>query len=722
MQKENLLNKIARKSSNPEIVKRAFKFAEEAHQGQKRASGQEYIIHPLRVAEKLSEIKLDSETIAAGLLHDVVDDTQKTLEDIEKEFGKNIAFLVEGVSKLGKLRYPKEDAQTLPIEERGKEQIDPRTENLRKMFFAMAKDIRVILIKLADRMDNMETLKFLPKEKQKRIAMETVEIFAPIANRLGIGEVKGTLEDLSFPYLYPKEYQWIKDNLKERFKQRTKYLESLKLVLIKMLKKEGIKPIDIHLRAKHYWSLYQKLLKHDMDLGKIHDLIALRIIAKDVEECYKILGIIHKYWKPLPGRIKDYIATPKTNNYRAIHTTVFCVNGKITEIQIKTPEMHQEAEYGICAHWAQKERITPKARTRSFTWVSQLKDWQEKVTKSKDFWKGLKFDFFIKRIFVFTPKGEVIDLPENATPIDFAFAVHTEIGKHCAGVKINGKMQPLSSTLNNGDVVDIIKDSSKKPSRDWLEFAKTNLASSEIKNWLKKESRPERLAQGIKILDEQLKQIQGISWNKVPKKKKEELVQYFSLKDIESVLIAVGEGEISSKDVFKILFNEKEVFKKKKLLEMILPIKKEEAKVQIAGQSGIKVKLAKCCNPKLEDTIKAYITKNEGATIHKTDCKELEKIQEKYPQKIIEANWLIKKPLYKVTIKIKVKDQVGILRDIISVISSLDINIKSFSTKSQPVEEPAVINALIEVSGLEELDKLFGKLKQIKEIIEVKKI
>jgi len=722
MQKENLLNKIAGKSSNPEIIKRAFKFAEEAHQGQKRASGQEYIIHPLRVAEKLSEIKLDSQTIAAGLLHDVVDDTEKTLKDIENEFGENIAFLVKGVSKLGKLRYSKEDVQTLSIEAREKEQIDPKTENLRKMFFAMAKDIRVILIKLADRMDNMETLNFLPKEKQKRIALETMEIFAPIANRLGIGEVKGRLEDLSFPYLYPKEYQWIRNSLKEKSKQRTKYLEDLKPVLIKMLKKEGIEPIDIHSRAKHYWSLYQKLLRHDMDLGKIYDLVALRIIAKDVEECYRILGIIHKHWKPLPGRIKDYIAIPKTNNYRAIHTTIFCINGKIIEIQIKTPEMHQEAEHGICAHWAQKEKITPRAKTRNFTWVSQLKDWQGKITKSKDFWKGLKFDFFRKRIFVFTPKGEVIDLPENATPVDFAFAVHTEVGKHCAGSKVNGKMQPISSALNNGDVVEIVKDSSKKPSRDWLEFAKTNLARSEIKNWLKKESRPERLAQGIKILDEQLKQIQGTSWNKVPKKKKEDIVKSFALKDIESVLVAVGEGEISSKDIFKVLFSEKEVFKKKKFIERILTIKKEEAKVQIAGQSGIKVKLAKCCNPKIGDAIKAYITKNEGATVHKADCKELEKIQKNQPQKIIEADWLTKKPLYKVAIKIKTKDQVGILRDIISVISSLNINIKSFSTKDQPKEEPAIINALIEISGLEELDKLFGKLKQIKEIIEVKKI
>src|SRR3989344_5444725 len=481
-----LLQEIIKQSSDPKLIEKAFKFAEGAHQGQKRFSGEGYILHPLSVAQILSAMRLDQKTVAAGLLHDVPDDTKKTLQDIEKEFGKEVAFLVGGVSKLGKLRYPKTGLDVKEPRARIKKPVDLdlRAENLRKMFFAMSEDLRVILIKLADRLDNMKTLGALPPEKRQRIALETLEVFAPLANRLGMGEMKGKLEDLAFPYLYPKEFEWLAKNVKEKYKEQQKYLEKVKPIFKKILEKEEIVPIDIHYRAKHYWSLYQKLLRNEMNLDKIYDLIALRVIVDDVKTCYKVLGAIHKAWRPLPGRIKDYIAIPKTNSYKALHTTCFCLDGKITEFQVKTKEMHDEAEYGITSHWAYKEGVNLKSQRKKFAWVQQLRDWQKEVSRPGEFLESLRIDFFKDRIFVFTPKGDVIDLPDGATPVDFAYSVHTDIGQHCAGSKINGKIEILSRQLQNGDVVEILVDKKRKPSRNWLEFAKTSLARSKIKRFL----------------------------------------------------------------------------------------------------------------------------------------------------------------------------------------------------------------------------------------------
>ena len=585
------LQQILKNTSDPKLIKSAFEFAQAAHQGQKRASGEDYISHPLRVAQILSEMKLGPKTVAAGFLHDVADDTKKTLEDIEKEFGKEITFLVNGVSKLGKLRYPKEGLQVEPIEMRIKKPIDLRAENLRKMFFGMAEDLRVVLIKLADRLDNMETLGSVPPEKQKRIALETLEIFAPLANRLGIGEIRGKLQDLAFKYLYPKEYNWLINNVKEKYEEREKYLETFKKVLIKIFQKERIKIIDIHYRPKHYWTLYQKLLKHEMNFDRIYDIVALRIIVEDVKTCYEVLGIIHKFWKPLPGRIKDYIAFPKPNSYRALHTTCLCLGGKITEIQIKTKEMHEEAEYGITAHWAMKEGINLKSQGKKFSWVQQLRDWQSKILESKDFLEGLKIDFFKNRIFIFTPKGDVIDLPEGACAIDFAYAVHSDIGDHCQAAKVNGKMIPISQPLKNGDIVEILVDKNRKPSRDWLKFVKTSMARSRIKSFLKQSSPAEGLKSFLK------KTVGSIRFPNLRRSKREP----------------------KTKKVPKI--------------EMV---------ISLAGETGIQVHLAKCCSPQTGDKIKAYITKDRGAIVHKADCREMKEIQKKWPQKIIDATWIKK--------------------------------------------------------------------------------
>ena len=724
-----IIKKILRAGSDQKLVKKAMEFATAAHQGQKRVSGEDYIIHPLRVAEILTQMNLDSKTVAAGLLHDVADDTPKTLQDIEKEFGDEIAFLVSGVSKLGKLRYPKTGLEVKTVEERIGEPLDRRAENLRKMFLAMGEDLRVVLIKLADRLHNMETLGSLPPEKRQRIALETLEIYAPLADRLGMGEMKVELEGLSFPYLYPREYEWLINNVKERYEKRKGYLDRVQPILKKTLEKEGIKISDIHSRAKSYWSLYQKLLRHDMNFDKIYDLIALRIIVKDVTQCYKALGTIHKYWKPLPQKIQDYIALPKPNGYQGLHTTVFCIDGKLTEFQIKTKEMHEEAENGICAHWAYKEGVSLTAGKNKFVWVQQLRDWQGEALKSEEFLETLKIDFFKHRIFVFTPMGDVIDLPEGATPVDFAYTVHTEIGHKCSGAKVNGKMVTLYHILRNGDVVEILTDKNKKPSRTWLEFVKTSIAKSKIKSWLKQESRPENLARGVKALDESLKEFQGISLAGLNQSKKDEMLKSFSFKDLESLLVAIGEGELSIKEIFKKIFKDKDFFQQQAKAESGLKIKKVEgAKVgaiSLAGQKGMQVFLAKCCTPQLGQPIKAYITRNRGASIHKEDCLNLIRAQKKWPHKIIEASWDQKETEefpYSAIIRIEGDDRIGLFSDIFSTVSNMGINILTHHSELQSSNKKTVIKIKINVSGLEELEKTFIQLKTIEGVTGIRKV
>lgn len=458
------------------LIERAFRFAEEAHGGQMRASGEPYLTHPAAAAETLAKLNLDAHTIAAALLHDVIDDTPVTIEEIEKEFGSEIAFLVNGVTKLGKLKY------------RG---VERQVENLRKMFLAMAEDIRVVLIKLADRLHNMKTLSALPEHKRKRIALETMEIYAPLAGRLGIGDMKGQLEDLAFPYAYPDEYRWLMHEVQEQYRERQEYAERVKPVFEDYLRQDGIAPLDVHARAKHHWTLYQKLLKKDMDITKIHDLVALRVVVPEIQDCYAALGATHKHWRPLPGRIKDYIALPKPSGYQSIHTTVFCLEGKITEIQIRTPLMHEHAEHGIAAHWAWSEAGKPRSidlggrRDTKLAWVKQLREWQKEVRGTDDFLESLRIDFFRDRIFVFTPKGEVMDLPEGATPVDFAYHVHSAIGDQASGARVDGKYVALDTALQNGQVVEIITQRNRKASQRWLEFVKTNVARGHIRRSLR---------------------------------------------------------------------------------------------------------------------------------------------------------------------------------------------------------------------------------------------
>ena len=483
MDVKNLINKSFTLEEE-QIIRRAFDFSKSAHQGQKRKSGEIYFTHCYQTALKLAEWRMDAATIAAGLLHDIVEDTKISLEEIKKKFGDDIAFLVDGVTKLGRIKYRQENNDMANLQ----------SENIRKMILALSQDLRVIFIKLADRLHNIETLSALALQKQKRIALETTEIYAPIAYRLGMANLAGELEDLAFPYLHPQEHKWLLENIKERYEERQKYLEKVKIIIEQTLEKHKIEPIKIDFRAKKYSSLYKKLFRTDMNLEQIYDLMALRIILKTVEDCYSILGIIHQLWPPMPGKIKDYIAMPKPNGYRSLHTTVFCVNNRPTEFQIRTSEMHEQAENGIAAYWAYaqskgskiyQENKTIFAEKKELFWINQLKEWQKETAGSEEFLQSLKIDFLKDRIFAITPKGEVIDLPAGSTPVDFAYVIHTDIGNQCVGARINGKIAPLDYQLQSGDLIEILTQKSKKPSLSWLEFAKTPMAKRRIKTALK---------------------------------------------------------------------------------------------------------------------------------------------------------------------------------------------------------------------------------------------
>ena len=479
------VKEIAKKEPGS-LIGRAYMFAEKAHAGQKRKTGEPYFNHPLATAEILRSWNLDDATIAAGILHDTVEDTGVPLETIKKEFGDEVASLVDGVTKLGHLKYRGTEDQAAEHD---------KAENLRKMVLALSQDLRVVFIKLADRMHNMQTLSSLPPAKQKRIALETDEIYASLAYRLGMHNVSGELQDLAFPYLHPREYEWLMRATKEHYAERLKYLEKIKPQIKKLLEEHDIKPIDIEIRAKRYSSLYKKLLKRDMDIGRVHDLVATRIIVATLPECYAALGVIHEAWPPLPRRIKDYIAMPKPNAYRSLHTTVIGPEGKQMEIQIRTQEMHDENEYGIAAHWLYKEKgdgakISGRKLAQELAWVQQLKNWQEHFAGNaedpEEFVRAMKIDFFTDRIFAVTPHGDVIDLPVGSTPIDFAYHIHSEVGNSATGAKVNGAMSTLDRVLKSGDVVEIITQKGKKPSEDWLRFAKTTIARDHIRMVLRK--------------------------------------------------------------------------------------------------------------------------------------------------------------------------------------------------------------------------------------------
>jgi len=576
VEKGEFLNKI--KEINPKLnmglLEKAFNYAQFAYYGQRRLSGQSLLDHCLEIALDLAGINLGSSVVVAGILHEALERVKVNREEFKKKFGDEISFLVEGVTNTSK------------VEHKGAQR---SIENLRKLFLATAKDIRVVMIKLINRYHGMKTVGVFDEAKQKRIAQETLEIYAPIAYRLGMRKISGELEDMAFPISWPEKYAWLVEKVKDRYEEREKYLKKLTPIIKKELEKAGIDPIEIHSRAKRYFSLYRKLNRYQMDLNKIYDLVALRIVVKDVDECYAALGVIHKLWKPLPGRIKDYIALPKPNGYRSLHTTVFCPGGKITEFQIKTPEMHREAEYGIAAHWYYSERkglreyirrFFTKAPDKEMRLMQQLQQWQKEMAPgTDDFFQSVKIDFFEDRIFVFTPQGDVIDLPEGATPIDFAFHIHSEVGQHCQGAKVEGKMISLDTPLQNGQVIEVITQKQAHPTSDWLKFAKTSQARNRIKSWLKK--------------------------NRADS----------------------GEAEEVKKETPKII-QPKQPAKPKILAPSAL----------VKGDPKITTALANCCHPQPPDAIVGYIAVlNRRVTVHRSDCPNLKRLKDK--NRFVEVDW-----------------------------------------------------------------------------------
>ncbi|MDO8486380.1 MAG: HD domain-containing protein [Candidatus Staskawiczbacteria bacterium] len=575
---KNEIQKIIKNSSDPKLIENAFEFSKEAYKEKNRLSGENYIHHAVRVASVLNKMGLDPVTVAFGLLHDAIDDmpapTKKIgLHEVEKRFGREITDLVKKVSDLSKIRY------SLAINLKAKKTLTKeKVENLRRMFLSIAGDLRVVLVELISRLDGLNFLHYLPEEQQKLYAIETLQIFVPIANRLGLSEIRRNLEDLSFSYLFPKRFKWLKENIKEEYAEREKYLKKYLPQLKKYFKKERLKFIDINYRAKSYWSTYQKLVNHNMDFDKIHDLIALRVIVKDVKDCYSALGIIHKYCKPISEEIDDYIAKPKPNAYRSLHTTVFTQENRIVEIQIRTEEMQREAEYGIYAHWSYKEKINLKNEGEKFKWMREV----------PEFWKTFKIDFFPNQVFTFTPKGDIIVLSKGSTPIDFAYAVHSDIGNHCESAKVEGKIVPLSHILENGDVVEITTNKNKKPSKDWLRFVKTSLAKSHIK----------------KITAQN-----------------------------EFNFSFVIPGFIKNK-IFEIAERGKKKKEEKKLIK-----KEGPNQIYLAGQKGMLIHIAKCCNPQPGDKVKAYLARHRATVLHKSSCDNFKKILEKFPERIISASW-----------------------------------------------------------------------------------
>src|SRR3989344_1899244 len=574
---EKILKNPIYNETDQRLIQKAFNFAELAHRGQRRLSGEDYISHPLYAAYFLSQLGMDATTIAACLLHDTLEDTNIKPDDIKRDFGQEVLFLVEGVTKLGKIEYsPSQPNQKTAFE---------NIRSLKKMFFAMAEDIRVILIKLADRYHNMETLKYRDKEAQKRIALETLEIYAPIAARLGMGKLKGQLEDAAFPYVYPEEYSWLIKNVKDKYTDRMEYIERTKPLIKRYLTDAGIQVLDLDSRAKHYYSLYQKIKRHDMDAEKVFDLVAMRIIVPDIKSCYEALGVLHKHYKPLPGLIKDYIAIPKPNGYQSLHTTIFCEKGRIVEIQIRTPDMHEHAENGIAAHWAYSEsgKKTPiKADLKETQWVSQLKQFLQEM-KPREGITNLKIDFFKNRIFAFTPKGDVKDLPEGATPIDFAYSIHTDLGHATRGAKIGGKIVPLEYELKNGDVVEIIKGKEKRLSFDWLKIVRTTMAKKSITSWFRESG------------------------------------------DIRVVKVAEEKTESKKPKTIK-----------RKAGAIVTKIKEP----LIAGQRGLMYKIAKCCNPEPGQKIAGYMTLTKGVSIHTHQCSNIKNAPE---ARLVSVVWDSKK-------------------------------------------------------------------------------
>ena len=700
-------------------IMKAFTLADKAHEGQFRASGEPYIMHPLAVAEILAHLQIDHITLMAALLHDVVEDTEYTKEDIEKLFGSEVAFLVDGVTKLNQFQYEtKEDRQM---------------ENYRKMILAMAKDVRVVVIKLGDRLHNMRTLKHMRSDKQKRIAKETLEIFAPLAHRLGIFNVKWELEDLSFRYLEPDKYYDLVDQMKQKRQAREDIVNDTMAQLTKALGEAGIKA-DIKGRPKHFYSIYKKMKKDNRDLSQIYDLLAVRVIVDTVPDCYAVLGIAHSLWKPLPYRFKDYISMPKSNMYQSLHTTVIGTMGQPVEIQIRTWEMHRVSEYGVAAHWRYKEgnKNGDKDFDQKVAWLRQVLEWQD-TSNPKELVNALKLDVFSGEVFVFTPKGDVVKLPIGSVPLDFAYRVHTDVGHRCVGAKVNGKIVPLDYTLQNGDIVDIITSKTGKPSLDWLNIVGSSESKNKIRNWFKRENKEENIEKGLEALEREAKRL-NYSWKELCADNRiQQVVKQLKSNTEDEMYAACGYGGIP---VSTVLLRLVELYKKSKEHEesrktteqIIEKLKVQGAKkakngtgVLVKGEPGVMVRMAKCCNPVPGDDIIGYITRGRGVSVHRSDCTSLGHTPEDL-ERMIEVSWdESSSESFHVGIDIQAYDRSGILMEVMAVLSELKITITNMNAKVLENTKNVIINIVVEIRDISQLDFVMTKLRRIREVYTVQR-
>jgi GTP pyrophosphokinase len=724
---EVLLEKIQNNCTNVDIemIKKAYSFAEQAHKDQMRESGEPYIIHPVDVACILADMGMDTGTIVAGLLHDVIEDTKYTFEDVTREFSEEVANIVEGVTKLGKVEYKTKEEQ--------------KADNIRKMLLAMTKDIRIILVKLADRLHNMRTLKFKAANKQKDTAKETLDIYAPLAHRLGMSKIKWELEDLAFRYINPEEYYDLVKNIASKRVEREAYIKEIKDDLNTNLLNAGIRA-DIDGRPKHFYSIYMKMTNKGKNIDQIFDLTAVRILVESVKDCYAALGIVHTMYKPIPGRFKDYIAMPKPNMYQSLHSTVIGKGGKPFEIQIRTYEMHKTAEYGIAAHWVYKETNSSTVKNTApvvdegenlegrLSWLGDMLEWQRDTKDATEFMEAFKIDLFSDEVFVFTPNGKVIDLPQGATPIDFAYKIHTDIGNRCIGAKVNGKMVSLDYQLNTGEIVEVITSSfAKGPSIAWLNIAKSNQAKAKIKSWFKKANKDENLGKGKEALEKESKK-QGCNFGEIIKGDEiEKILKKYHFNNMEELYVSVGISIISASSIVSRL---KEAHIKNNpisLEDIEEQVSKTTPKIPKNNTNGITVKgitnvlvrFSKCCNPVPGDEIVGYITRGRGVSIHRKDCKNLEDLMEDDENKFIEVSWNGESsPSYVAQIQIKADDREGLLSEIMIALTESKINLEAINGKTVRTGF-ALVTAKVRITGVNQLKDLMKKIKRLKGVNEV---
>ena len=712
-----LLARVSKYTQTEEIerLRVAYEFAEKSHEGQFRVSGEPYITHPLEITLLLAGLEMDIPTLLAALLHDVVEDTSVTIEQVRDMFGEDVAELVDGVTKLSKIKYKTKEEQ--------------QAENMRKMFLAMGKDVRVILIKLADRLHNMRTLGSMPEQKQIDISNETLEIFAPIANRLGIYQVKWELEDLALRYLDPEMYYFISEKIDKKRDEREEYIQGAINQVKEKLEISGVIG-KIEGRPKHFYGIYEKIKKKNKEFSEIYDLIGIRVQVDTVKDCYAALGLVHDIWRPLPGRFKDYIAMPKPNLYQSLHTTVIGPQGEPLEIQIRTYEMHTIAERGIAAHWKYKEggRVDGDVE-RKMRWLREMADLDNEASDAKEFMEKVKMDFFSDEVFVFTPGGDIVDLPKGSTPLDFAYRIHTDIGHRCIGAKVNGKIVPLDYHLNNGDIVEVLTSKiANGPSRDWLKIVKTAQARNKIRQWFKRFSRDENIARGKELLDKELKK-NNIDPNISQRTQIiNSIVTKMKVGNVDELYAGLGHGGITPHQMVNRWLEElKKVVPQELDLAQINSRGKKGERVKayngviVAGVGDVMVRFANCCSPLPGDEIVGYITKGRGVSIHRKDCVNVISDNESKENRLIDVCWANPDDaVYKVRIDIDAADRAGVLADIISVISESKINISNI--EARPLKNRmSLINLVVEVQDSSQADRLQAKLKKIKYIEDVRR-